>query len=188
MIAAATNSFTAANPVPPQERDLNDSVSVVLVEDERRSPALCARIGAVERVALDTEFHNEKSYAARLMVVQLVVGDEVAIVDPLRVRDLRAASRALAAKTVVGHALQSDLKIFADRFGVLPGRRSTRSWRPRSAATAWRFRSPISSTTRRHSLAQVADRQRLEPRPLSAQQIDYLVDDVRHLFAHCKTR
>ena len=78
---------------------------------------------AAPRVALDTEFHNEKSYAAKLMVVQLVIGDEVAIVDPLRVRDLDPLARALERTTIVGHALQSDLKIFADRFGRLPRRR-----------------------------------------------------------------
>ena len=95
-------------------------MNLAVIEDPAALAQLCERIAAVERVALDTEFHNEKSYAARLMVVQLVVAEHVAIVDPLRVKDLRPLAEALSAKTVVGHALQSDLKIFADRFDLLP--------------------------------------------------------------------
>ncbi len=46
--------------------------------------ARCARVAGAEAVALDTEFHNERSYAALvLMVVQLAFDDEVAVIDPL---------------------------------------------------------------------------------------------------------
>jgi ribonuclease D len=157
---------------------------VTLVEDVAELEALCARIADVERVALDTEFHNEKSYAARLMVVQLVVGDEVAIVDPLRVRDLAPLAAALATKTVVGHALQSDLKIFADRFDRLPGA----AFDTQLAAAFCGYGMSISLADlvadvvgiRLRKSQTVSD---WSTRPLSAQQIDYLVDDVRHLFA-----
>jgi len=72
------------------------------------------------RVALDTEFHTERTYAPRLMVVQLAFDDGAVIVDPLAVRDLRPLLEALGDVTVVGHALSSDLKIFADRFDIVP--------------------------------------------------------------------
>lgn len=96
-------------------------MNVEVIEDAAALAAFCDHIATVDRVALDTEFHNEKSYSARLMVVQLVAGERVAIVDPLRVKDLEPLAGALATKTIVGHALQSDLKIFADRFDRLPG-------------------------------------------------------------------
>ncbi|MBD5655555.1 MAG: ribonuclease D, partial [Candidatus Eremiobacteraeota bacterium] len=158
--------------------------SVTVVEDPADLEALCRRIADVERVALDTEFHNEKSYAARLMVVQLVLGDEVAIVDPLRVRDLEPLAAALATKTVVGHALQSDLKIFADRFGRVPGA----AFDTQLAAAFCGYGMSISLADlvadvvgiRLRKSQTVSD---WSTRPLSAQQIDYLVDDVRHLFA-----
>jgi ribonuclease D len=157
---------------------------VSLIEDEPALAALCERIASVERVALDTEFHNEKSYAARLMVVQLAVGAEVAIVDPLRLRDLEPLARALAAKTVVGHALQSDLKIFADRFARLP----RAAFDTQLAAAFCGYGMSISLADLVHDLVGIRLRKSQtvsdwSGRPLSAQQIDYLVDDVRHLFA-----
>jgi ribonuclease D len=157
-------------------------VSVTLVEDPESLTALCTRIAAVDRVALDTEFHNERSYAARLMVVQLVVGDEVAIVDPLRVKDLNELAISLEDKTIVGHALQSDLKIFADRFDRMPAR----AFDTQLAAAFCGYGMSISLADLVHDLIGIRLRKSQtvsdwSTRPLSEQQIDYLVDDVRHL-------
>ncbi len=157
-------------------------MSVTLVEDPEALTALCTRIAAVDRVALDTEFHNERSYAARLMVVQLVVGDEVAIVDPLRVKDLNELATALEGKTIVGHALQSDLKIFADRFDRMPAR----AFDTQLAAAFCGYGMSISLADLVHDLIGIRLRKSQtvsdwSTRPLSEQQIDYLVDDVRHL-------
>jgi ribonuclease D len=157
-------------------------VSVTVVEDPEALTALCTRIAAVDRVALDTEFHNERSYAARLMVVQLVVGDEVAIVDPLRVKDLNELATALEDKTIVGHALQSDLKIFADRFDRMPAR----AFDTQLAAAFCGYGMSISLADLVHDLVGIRLRKSQtvsdwSTRPLSEQQIDYLVDDVRHL-------
>jgi ribonuclease D len=158
-------------------------MNVALIETEDALQSACVTIAAAERIALDTEFHNEKSYAARLMAVQLVVGDEVMIVDPLRVRDLRPLADALAGKTVVGHALQSDLKIFADRFDELPAA----SFDTQLAAAFCGYGMSISLADLVHDLVGIRLRKSQtvsdwSTRPLTAQQIDYLVDDVRYLF------
>ena len=159
-------------------------MNVELIEEPSALGALCEKIARVERVALDTEFHNEKSYAARLMVVQLVVGDDVAIVDPLKVRELEPLADALATKTIVGHALQSDLKIFADRFDRLPAA----AFDTQLAAAFCGYGMSISladlvsdvTGVRLRKSQTVSD---WSTRPLSEQQIEYLVDDVRHLYA-----
>ena len=91
-------------------------MNVILIEDDAALARASALVAAVERIALDTEFHNERSYVPRLMVLQMVVDEDVFIVDAVRVRNLQPLADALASKTVVGHALQSDLKIFAERF------------------------------------------------------------------------
>ena len=158
--------------------------NVQLIESPEALVELCELIAHVDRVALDTEFHNEKSYSARLMVVQLVVGDVVAIVDPLRVRDLEPLADALATKTIVGHALQSDLKILADRFDRLPAA----AFDTQLAAAFCGYGMSISladlvgdiTGVRLRKSQTVSD---WSTRPLSEQQIDYLVDDVRHLYA-----
>ncbi len=159
-------------------------MNVEVIEDAAALSAFCAHVATVERIALDTEFHNEKSYAARLMVVQLVAGDRVAIVDPLKVRDLEPLAEALASKTIVGHALQSDLKIFADRFDRLPAA----AFDTQLAAAFCGYGMSISLADLVSDIVGIRLRKSQtvsdwSTRPLSAHQIDYLVDDVKHLFA-----
>lgn len=159
-------------------------MNVTLIEDGAGLSALCERIDGVERIALDTEFHNERSYAARLMVVQLVVGDDVALIDPLRVFDLQPLAAALSRKTVVGHALQSDLKIFADRFERLPAA----AFDTQLAAAFCGYGMAISLGDLVHDVAGIRLRKShtvsdWAARPLGPGQIEYLVDDVRFLFA-----
>src|ERR1700680_5046370 len=84
--------------------------------------ALCNRVRAQPRVGLDTEFHGERTYAPRMMLMQLALEDGAAIIDPLAVPQLEPLVRALCEPLVIGHALQSDLKIFADRFDAVPTR------------------------------------------------------------------
>ncbi|MGC2363188.1 MAG: hypothetical protein WA428_12840, partial [Candidatus Cybelea sp.] len=85
-----------------------------IVADRPGLDELCARVRDAARVALDTEFHAERTYSARLMVVQLAFDDGAVIVDALALTDLRPLVLALTQTTVVGHALSADLKIFAD--------------------------------------------------------------------------
>src|SRR5438270_13725763 len=91
-----------------------------MIETPEALARLCERIARAPRIGLDTEFHNERSYTARLMVVQVAFEDGVAILDPLALPDLSPLSKALEKTTVTGHALSSDLKIFADRFDRVP--------------------------------------------------------------------
>jgi ribonuclease D len=158
-------------------------MNVTLVQKTEQLVALNERLRSADRVALDTEFHAERSYAARLMVVQLVVGDEVFIVDPLQLSDLRPLAQALAGCRIVGHALQSDLKIFSDDFGLLPAA----AFDTQLAAAFCGYGISISLADLVHDLAGVRLRKSQtvsdwSVRPFSVQQIDYLVDDVRYLF------
>ncbi|EQD29432.1 ribonuclease D, partial [mine drainage metagenome] len=42
-------------------------------------------LSRAELVAIDTEFHRERSYFAKLALVQIAADDEVFLIDPLRV-------------------------------------------------------------------------------------------------------
>lgn len=153
-----------------------------LVADSPSLGRLCARVRAAERVALDTEFHAERTYAPRLMVVQIAFDDGAAIVDPLAIPDLHGLIDALGTPTVVGHALSSDLKIFADRFGTVPAR----VFDTQVAAAFLGYGMQISLADlvrdlRRVRLAKSQTVSDWSSRPFSARQLEYLVDDVAHL-------
>ncbi len=157
-------------------------MNVTLVNAPAEFERLCNRIRNATRVGLDTEFHNEKSYSARLMVIQLAFDDGVAIVDPLTLRDLRPLAETLVGRTVVGHALSSDLKIFADRFDEVP----SLIFDTQIAAAFCGYGMAVSlvELVRRITGVHLKKSQTVSDwsfRPLSERQLEYLTDDVAHL-------
>jgi ribonuclease D len=153
-----------------------------IVQDRRALEALCERVRGAERVAIDTEFHAERTYSPRLMVVQLAFDDGAAIVDPLAVPDIAPLADALCDTTVIGHALSSDLKIFADRFDrVPPGVYDTQVM---AAFLGYGMQISLADLVRDLRHVRLAKSQTVSDwssRPFSDRQIEYLVDDVAHL-------
>lgn len=155
---------------------------VETVETAAQLNALCERLAQAPHIGIDTEFHNERSYTARLMVVQIAFDDGFAIVDPLALPDLTPLAQALVKTTVVGHALGSDLKIFAERFGIVP----PNVFDCQVAAAFLGYGLSISLAdlvrdlqgVRLKKLHTVSD---WSKRPLSAGQREYLIEDVAHL-------
>jgi ribonuclease D len=159
-------------------------MNVTVVSSPDELAAVCRRIEAADRVGIDTEFHTEKSYTPHLMVVQLLFDDGVAIVDPLALRDLRPLVDALAGARIVGHALSSDLKILADAFGTLP----REAYDTQVAAAFAGYGLSISLLDLVRDVCGVTLRKSQtvsdwSTRPFTPKQVEYLVDDVRYLFA-----
>lgn len=153
-----------------------------IVSEPSSLQALCARVRQSPRVGLDTEFHAERSYAPRLMVVQIAFDDGVAIVDPLALEDLRPLAEAMREPAVIGHALSSDLKIFADRYSVLPQR--VYDTQVEAAFAGYGMQVSLADLVRDLRGVRLAKSQTVSDwssRPFSPRQIDYLVDDVAHL-------
>jgi ribonuclease D len=143
---------------------------------------LCARVRASHRVALDTEFHAERTYSPRLMVVQIAFDEGAAIVDPLAISDLHPLADALGEVTVVGHALSSDLKIFADRFDRVP--QTVFDTQILAAFLGYGMQISLADLVRDLQQVRLAKSQTVSDwsaRPFSQRQIEYLVDDVAHL-------
>lgn len=155
---------------------------VAMVTTAAQLHDLCDRVRTADRVGIDTEFHNERSYTARLMVIQLAFQDGCAIVDPLTIENLAPLASALCDTTVVGHALNSDLKIFADKWDLVP----PDVFDCQVAAAFLGYGMAISLAdlvrdlcdTRLKKSQTVSD---WSARPFSERQLEYLVDDVAHL-------
>jgi ribonuclease D len=156
--------------------------SPLIVNDRPALERLCARVRDAARVGLDTEFHAERTYSPRLMVVQLAFDDGAAIVDALALPDLQQLALSLTQTTVVGHALSADLKIFADRYGLVP----PRVFDTQIAAAVLGYGMQVSLADLVRSLCDVrlAKSQTVSDwstRPFSERQVEYLVGDVAYL-------
>ena len=159
-------------------------MKVDLVADPPALTALCERITAAPRIGLDTEFHTEKHFTPKLMVVQVAFDDGVAIVDPLALPDLRPLAEALTRAKVVGHALSSDLRIIEDAFDMLP--RDAYDTQVAAAFCGYGMSISLLDLVRDVAGVTLLKSQTVSDwstRPFTPRQVDYLVDDVRYLFA-----
>jgi len=116
------------------------------------------------------------------MVVQLAFDDGAAIIDALALPDMRALALALTRTTVVGHALSADLKIFADRFSLVPPR--IFDTQVAAAFLGYGMQISLADLVRAVRGIRLSKSQTVSDwsaRPFSQRQIEYLVDDVAHL-------
>jgi ribonuclease D len=93
---------------------------LVTTQDELARVAGAAR--EAKRIALDTEFMRERTYRARLCLVQIATPDEVALVDPIAELDIAPVAELVSDPgiEVVVHAGRQDLEIFFEQFGAEP--------------------------------------------------------------------
>lgn len=93
-----------------------------IVTTQAQVDALIAALAVEDDVAFDTEFHSERTYVPRLMLMQLATRSRVWLVDPLAAVNLQPLFDAMSRPglTVVGHALKNDLRIAWLQFSRVP--------------------------------------------------------------------
>lgn len=92
------------------------------IDDARAFAEVVDRLADEPVYGLDTEFHRERTYHARLALLQLSWPGEVVVVDPLAV-DVEPLSRVLAGPgECVMHAASQDLEILERVCGTGPSR------------------------------------------------------------------
>jgi len=156
----------------------------VYVSDSEGLQELASLVRGAEFVALDTEFMRERTYYARLCLVQLATDDVEAIVDPLAVEDLTPLLDVLSdtRMTKVFHAGQQDLEIICRIAGTVPAP----VFDTQVAATLAGFPTQVGYGALVSEIAGVkldksdtfTDWSR---RPLSSTQVEYALNDVRYL-------
>ena len=73
-------------------------------------------------LAIDTEFLREKTYYAKLCLIQVATKDAVAIIDPFKISDLTVMAPVLTDEAIVKifHASSQDIEILYHETGVVP--------------------------------------------------------------------
>lgn len=156
----------------------------IWVADESGLTAMLEALALSDRVAIDTEFHGERSYIPQLMLLQIATKDAIYLVDPLAEIDLLPVFELLAAPTplVIGHAVHNDLEIVYLRYGLrLQGVFDTQIagaflGHGLQAGLAALLNTVLS--VRLPKDGQMSDWSR---RPLPPRQSDYAANDVRYL-------
>jgi ribonuclease D len=158
----------------------------VYLHDIAELRSLVDRARAYGRIAIDTEFMREKTYWARLCLIQIAVADECAILDPLQLSDMGPLLEVLSDESVlkVLHAGSQDLEIFYR----LAGRAASPVFDTQIAATLAGFPSQVGYARLVKDLFDV-DIDKSDTftdwarRPLTPAQIEYALNDVRYLDA-----
>lgn len=92
------------------------------IHSDEELRAFCTRIEAAGLVSVDAEFIRDRTYYPQLALLQMAVGDEARLIDPLSDLDLTPIDELISNPAVrkVLHAASQDLEIFYHRTGQLP--------------------------------------------------------------------
>ncbi len=159
------------------------SSSTAIVTQPAALAELGQRLAGEPLLALDTEFMRERTYRAELCLVQLGTRRECRCVDPLAAGTLQPLAAPLAATATVKvlHAARQDLEVLRAAIGSVANVFDTQV-----AAALAGFATQIGYADLARQLLGVTlpkahARTDWSRRPLSPQQVDYALDDVRYL-------
>ncbi|MGM0564552.1 MAG: ribonuclease D [Pseudomonadota bacterium] len=146
--------------------------------------ALCQTLGQSPWLALDTEFHRERTYYPQLCLVQIADSDTIACIDPLAIDDLSPLYQLLHNPeiTKVLHSAVQDQEILFQASGRVPAP----VFDTQIAASLQGYGDQVGYAKLVEEICQVQlDKSQSRTdwcqRPLKARQIDYAADDVRYL-------
>lgn len=146
--------------------------------------AFCKRARAFSAIAIDTEFLREKTYHAKLCLVQVATPDECVVIDPLAIDDLGPLAELMTDVDTlkVFHACSQDMEVLFHALGSVPAP----IFDTQVAAGFLGERAQCSyhnlvSTFCGVSLPKTESLTDWSRRPLSPKQIEYALDDVRYL-------
>jgi ribonuclease D len=155
-----------------------------LITTTRQLLNLVDHIRSAGRFGFDTEFVSEDTFEPVLCLIQVATRERLALIDPLAVQDLDPFWDVVCdpAIEVVMHAAGEDLRICLIKTGKLP----RRVFDVQMAAGLVGFSYPLSLV---NLVGQVLDvslgggetRTDWRRRPLTSAQVEYALEDVRHL-------
>ncbi len=156
------------------------------IRDHAALRVLCKRLRDHDRLALDTEFIGEGTFHPRLEIIQVAAGDVIAIIDHQVVQGLDPLFEVLGDTRIqkVVHAGRQDLEIFSVRSGCVPAP----VFDTQVAASLVGYGNQVGyAQLVQHIVGVTLEKSETftnwAQRPLTPQQIDYALEDVRHLFA-----
>ena len=148
--------------------------------------AAVARWGGAAAIAVDTEFVFERTYRPRLGIIQLAAGDEIALVDAVRLRDLSPLAAVLGGgPRKILHSGSGDLPILRRATGAAVGPVFDTQIAAAFAGLGTGLSyAALVKTLFGIELAKHETRTDWLRRPLSADQLRYAAEDVAVSYTH----
>jgi ribonuclease D len=166
------------------KRSATAAASHDFITTESQLDDLVRRLGEHESLGFDTEFVSEHTYRSQLCLIQVAAGDVLAVIDTLKVKELEPFWRLLTdpGRTTVVHAGREEMGFILHAIGERPAK----LFDVQVAAGLVDHDYPAGyAAIVRRMLGQPTNkgetRTDWRKRPLTAAQIDYALDDVRHL-------
>lgn len=154
------------------------------IDDHRHLLEFCGRIAAADCISFDTEFVSEDSYRPELCLIQVAAGDQLAVIDPLAIKDLRPFWTLLTEPTrqTVVHAGRHELCFCLQAIGRRPG--SLFDIQIAAGMIGMEYPAAYGTLVTKllgKSLKKGETRTDWRRRPLSHRQLEYALQDVLHL-------
>ena len=156
------------------------------IDSNARLAEFCAGLGEAGYCAIDTEFIRESTYYPELALIQIASGKRLACVDPLAIDDFAPLAELLVKQNLlkVFHSSSQDLEILYQKFGAVP----SPVFDTQLAAAVLGYNYQISYAELVQQVTGTAlDKKHTRAnwlrRPLSRDELDYAMDDVRYLLA-----
>lgn len=144
----------------------------------------CRRLADADRIGIDTEFVSEDTFRPELCLVQVVTEHELAVIDPFRAGDMRAFWEALAngEHSTIVHAAREEVNFALTACGKPPA--NLFDTQLAAAFCGNEYPGSYGSVVTKFLSARPAkgeQRTDWRRRPLTNEQIDYALEDVRYL-------
>lgn len=160
------------------------SRSYLYIDSDQQLVDFCRDIEAAEYCAVDTEFVREKTYYPILALIQIASERDMACIDPLLINDFTPLIDLMGRQnlTKVFHSPSQDLEILFQQFSQVPGP----VFDTQLAAAVLGYNHQIGYADLVHQITGVKlDKKHTRAdwlkRPLSNEELDYAMDDVRYL-------
>ncbi|TWT90465.1 Ribonuclease D [Pseudobythopirellula maris] len=145
----------------------------------------CERLKDCDRIGFDTEFVSEDTFRPQLCLVQVVSKEGMAVIDPLDVPDLTPFWRVLSegSHVTIAHAAREEINFCLQAVDKPPV--NLFDTQIAAAFCGTEYPAAYASVVTKHLKIRVQkgeQRTDWRRRPLSNDQINYALEDVRHLF------
>lgn len=145
---------------------------------------LCRRLANADRIGIDTEFVSEDTFRPELCLIQIATKDDLAVIDPYRVGDLKAFWNLIAdgSHATIVHAAREEVNFTLTGCGRPPA--NLFDTQLAAGFCSAEYPSSYGSVVAKFLNARPSkgeQRTDWRRRPLSDEQLDYALEDVRYL-------